>query len=221
MERFIRVVIADDHLMVRKGLRLMLEEADAHIELVGDATDGLSAIALVEQLQPDVVIMDIRMPGMDGITALKHIHTTWPHVAVLLLTTYDEDDLMFQGLQAGACGYLLKDTPLETLLNAIHTAARGDVLVQPEVMSRVLAQRAFTTSANSPIATELYGPVELTKREREVLTGVARGERSKEIALRLGITERTVRAYLTSIYTKLNVDSRASAVAVAISHGLL
>ena len=171
---------------------------------------------------------------MDGIQALKHIHTTWPSIAVLLLTTYDEDDLMFQGLQAGACGYLLKDTPLETLLNAIHTAARGDVLVQPDVMARVLAQRASTTSStapsthttptsstNSPVSTELYVPVELTKREREVLTGVARGERSKEIALRLGITERTVRAYLTNIYTKLNVDSRSSAVAVAFTLGLL
>lgn len=231
MGQTIRVVIVDDHLMVRKGLRLMLEEAGEGIELVGDAADGLSAIALVEQLQPDVVIMDIRMPGMDGIQALKHIHTSWPSVAVLLLTTYDEDELMLQGLQAGASGYLLKDTPLETLLNAIRVAARGEVLVQPDVMARILAQRTSTTSSelstppvtptNVPTATGLYGPVELTKREREVLTGVAQGERSKEIALRLGITERTVRAYLTSIYTKLNVDSRSSAVAVAFSLGIL
>ena len=228
MERTIRVVIVDDHLMVRKGLRLMLEEAGEGIELVGDAADGMSAIALVEQLQPDVVIMDIRMPGMDGIQALKHIHTAWPSIAVLLLTTYDEDELMLQGLQAGANGYLLKDTPLETLLNAIRVAARGEVLMQPDVMARILAQRTSTnssttsiTSTSVSIATGLYAPVELTKREREVLTGVAQGERSKEIALRLGITERTVRAYLTSIYTKLNVDSRSSAVAVAFSLGLL
>lgn len=228
MERTIRVVIVDDHLMVRKGLRLMLEEADENIELVGDATDGLSAIALIKQLQPNVVIMDIRMPGMDGILALKHIHSAWPDIAVLLLTTYDEDELMLQGLQAGASGYLLKDTPLETLLNAIRTAARGEMLVQPEVMARILAHRISATSStpsafptHSRISTEVYGSVELTKREREVLTGVARGERSKEIALRLGITERTVRAYLTSIYTKLNVDSRSSAVAVAFSLGLL
>ena len=228
MERTIRVVIVDDHLMVRTGLRLMLEEAGEGIELVGDAADGMSAIALVEQLQPDVVIMDIRMPGMDGILALKHIHTVWPYVAVLLLTTYDEDELMLQGLQAGASGYLLKDTPLETLLNAIRTAARGEMLMQPDVMARILAQRTSATPSimsitptSVPIATGLYGPVELTKREREVLTGVARGERSKEIAIRLGITERTVRAYLTSIYTKLNVDSRSSAVAVAFSLGIL
>ena len=213
MAQPIRVVIADDHLMVRKGLRLMLEEAGEGIELLGDATDGTAAVALVEQLQPDVVIMDIRMPGMDGITALKRIHAKWPHIAVLLLTTYDEDDLMLQGLQAGACGYMLKDVPLETLLSAIRTAARGEMLIQPEIMSRLLAH-----TASSP---DLSGPMELTKREREVLTGVARGERSKEIALRLGITERTVRAYLTNIYTKLNVDSRSSAVAVAVARGLL
>jgi len=218
MPQPIRVVIADDHLMVRKGLRLMLEEAGEDIELIGDAADGTAAVALVEQLQPDVVVMDIRMPGMDGIAALKRIHTTWPHIAVLLLTTYNEDELMLQGLQAGACGYMLKDIPLETLLSAVRTAARGDMLIQPEIMARLLA---YTTAASSPSSPHLSGSMELTKREREVLKGVAQGERSKEIALRLGITERTVRAYLTNIYTKLNVDSRSSAVAVAVARGLL
>ncbi len=221
MSQPIRVVIADDHLMVRKGLRLMLEEAGEDIELLGDAADGTTAIALVEQLQPDVVVMDIRMPGMDGIAALKHIHTTWPHIAVLLLTTYDEDELMLQGLQAGACGYMLKDMPLETLLSAIRAAARGEMLIQPEIMARLLAHTTSESSPSSPSSPHLSGPLELTKREREVLTGVARGERSKEIALRLGITERTVRAYLTNIYTKLDVDSRSSAVAVAVARGLL
>ncbi len=222
MPQPIRVVIADDHLMVRKGLRLMLEEAGGDIELLGDAADGATAVVLVEQLQPDVVVMDIRMPEMDGIAALKRIHATWSHIAVLLLTTYDEDDLILQGLQAGACGYMLKDTPLEKLLDAIRTAARGDVLIQPEIMARLLSYTSSASRAtSSPSSPALSGPMELTKREREVLTGVAQGERSKEIALRLGITERTVRAYLTNIYTKLNVDSRSSAVAVAVTHGLL
>ncbi len=222
MGRRIRVIIADDHLMVRKGLRLMLHEAVEEIELVGDAVDGAEAVALVGKLQPDVILMDIRMPGMDGIAALKKIHTTWPKVAVLLLTTYDEDELMMRGLQAGASGYLLKDTPLETLLNAIHTAARGDMLFRPEMLARLLSpshHREYGTVSTSSNA--ISRSVELTKREREVLTGVARGERSKEIAARLGITERTVRAYLTNIYTKLDVDSRASAVAVAMECGLL
>jgi NarL family two-component system response regulator YdfI len=216
MMKRIRVVIADDHLMVRKGLRLMLEEEGEDIELVGDAADGVAAIALVEHLQPDVVVMDIRMPEMDGIAALKRIRTTWPHVAVLLLTTYNEDELIIRGLQAGACGYFLKETPLETLLNAIRTAARGEVLIQPEIMARLLAH----TTSDSQYDHVLSG-MELSKREREVLAGVAQGERSKEIAARLGITERTVRAYLTNIYTKLNVDSRSSAVAVAVARGLL
>ena len=218
MSQPIRVVIADDHLMVRKGLRLMLEETGEDIKLIGDAADGAAAVALVEQLQPDVVVMDIRMPEMDGIVALKRIHTTWPHIAVLLLTTYDEDELMLQGLQAGACGYMLKDTPLETLLNAVRAAARGDMLIQPEIMARLLTHTTSTSYTTYP---HLSDTLELTKREREVLTGVAHGERSKEIALRLGITERTVRAYLTNIYTKLNVDSRSSAVAVAVARGLL
>lgn len=218
----IRVVIADDHLMVRKGLRLMLEEEGEDVELVGDAADGATAVTLVGQLQPDVVVMDIRMPGMDGIVALQRIHAAWPHVAVLLLTTYNDDELLIQGLQAGACGYFLKDTPLATLLNAIRSAARGEVLIQPEIMARLLSHTTIashTTSSSSSAHT--LSSMELSKREREVLAGVACGERSKEIAARLGITERTVRAYLTNIYTKLNVDSRSSAVAVAIARGLL
>ncbi len=217
----IRVLVVDDHLMVRKGLRLMLEEASEEIELVGDASDGHVAVALVEQRQPDVVLMDIRMPGLDGIAALKRIRTTWPQVAVIILTTYDEDDLLIRGLRAGACGYLLKDTSLDTLLHVIHTAASGEMVLQPDIMARVLSHTTLTepTSTHAAHESATYG--ELSKREREVLAGVARGERSKEIAARLGITERTVRAYLTNIYIKLNVDSRSSAVAVAVERGLL
>jgi NarL family two-component system response regulator YdfI len=223
MPQHIRVLIADDHLMVRKGLSLMLEEkGDEGIELVGDAADGAAAVAMVEQLQPDVVVMDIRMPSLGGIAALKRIRRAWPHIAVLLLTTYNEDELIIQGLQAGAYGYLLKDITSDTLLSAIRTAARGEMLVQPEVMARILAYKASaSTSTSTPLSQYHPEYMELTRREKQVLIGVARGERSKEIGARLGITERTVRAYLTSIYTKLNVDSRASAVAVAVEHGIL
>lgn len=228
MSQPIRVIIADDHLMIRKGIRLMIEEERGEeIALVGDAADGVAAVAMVEQLQPDVVIMDIRMPGMDGLTALKRIRTAWPRIAVLLLTTYDEDELLFQGLQAGASGYFLKDTPVETLLNAIRAAARGEILIQPAMMARLVSHTTLaphatsTTVAQHPQDSYISGPMTLTRREKEVLAGVARGERSKEIAARLGITERTVRAYLTNIYTKLNVDSRAAAVAVALESGLL
>ena len=220
-ERTIRVVIVDDHVMVRKGLRLMLEEAGGNIALVGDASDGRTAVTLVEQLQPDVVLMDVRMPALDGIAALKRIRAAWPHIAVIILTTYDEDDVILRSMRAGACGYLLKDTPLETLLYAIRTAARGEMLVQPSVMARLLTHLPDKTAREERVTSPSYGYGTLTKREREVLAGLARGERSKEVAAHLGITERTVRAYLTSIYNKLNVDSRTAAIAVAVEHGLL
>ena len=218
MSETIRVLIVDDHLVVREGLRLILETSE-EIELVGDAADGASAVRLVSEVQPDVVLMDLRMPGMDGIEAIERIRAEWPHIAVVILTTYNEDDLMIRGLRAGACGYLLKDTNRETLFNAIRTAARGETLLQPEMMTRLLSHTVSNESRFLP--TSSRGGLELTEREREVLTRVAHGERSKEIAARLGITERTVKAHLASIYTKLDVDSRASAVAVAIERGIL
>src|SRR5882724_7402384 len=137
MSNRIRVVIADDHPVVRTGLRLMLGMREI-FELVGEAVDGASAVRLVGELQPDVVLMDLRMPGMDGIAALSHIHREWPQVAALILTTYNEDELMIRGLRAGARGYLLKDADVELLLQAIERAARGEMLVQSEVMERIL-----------------------------------------------------------------------------------
>jgi NarL family two-component system response regulator YdfI len=214
----IRVVIADDHPIVREGLRMILEKAE-DCELVGEATDGAKAIQLVDEVQPDVVLMDLRMPGMDGLEALRRIRQAWPQRAVLILTNYNEDDLMIRGLRAGAHGYLLKDTDLESLLQAIRTAARGETVVQPEIMERVLSLAAQAFSP--PRSAQRQKNQDLTEREREILARVARGERSKEIAAHLGLTERTIGAYLTTIYTKLGVDSRASAVAVAIGRGLL
>jgi NarL family two-component system response regulator YdfI len=210
----IRVLIADDHPIVRTGLRLMLN-LHATFELVGEAVDGASAVRLTGELCPHVVLMDLRMPGMDGISALEHIRQEWPQVAVIILTTYNEDELVIRGLRAGAKGYLLKDAEVEVLLQAIERVARGETLIQPEVMERILlhAERAVSTPSPQQPA--------LTQRELDVLAGVARGERTKEIARRLGVSERTAWAYLTSIYNKLGVDSRASAVALAMERGLL
>ncbi len=219
-DKGIRVVIADDHLIVREGLRLILE-TDPEIELVGDAPDGASAVRLAGEAQPDVVLMDLRMPGLDGIQAIEQIHAQWPQIALVILTTYNEDALMLRGLQAGACGYLLKDTSRETLLDAIRTAARGETLLQPEVLARLLAQTSTGRMTSVSPARNVAGEITLTEREQEVLQGIARGERSKEIAAHLGITERTVKSYLSSIYTKLEVDSRAAAVAKALGRGLL
>jgi two-component system, NarL family, response regulator YdfI len=139
--KIIRVVVVDDHLVVREGLRLILDKAGKGkgIALVGDATDGATALQLIEEVQPDVVLMDLRMPGMDGLEAIERIRTIWPQIAVVILTTYNEDDLMLRGLRAGACGYLLKDVSRETLFETIYAAARGELLVQPQIMARILS----------------------------------------------------------------------------------
>jgi NarL family two-component system response regulator YdfI len=212
----IKILIADDHLIIRQGLRLILE-TENDFELIGEASDGNEAVSLCKKLKPDVVLMDLRMPNMDGLSAIEKLRAEQPHIAVVILTTFNEDDLMLRGLQAGARGYLLKDTDRNTLFDTIRAAARGETLLKPEFMARVLAQA--NVSSTTEIKTNDL--VNLTEREQEVLAAVARGERSKEIAFQLGISERTVKAHLASIYNKLGVDSRAAAIAVAAQKGLL
>jgi NarL family two-component system response regulator YdfI len=211
----IKILIADDHLIIRQGLRLIIETED-DFALVGEASDGAEALRLCKQLDPDVVLMDLRMPNMDGLTAIEKLRVEQPGISVVILTTFNEDELMFRGLQAGASGYLLKDTDRSTLFDTIRAAARGETLLKPEIMARLLAR---TDQPGTP--SRLVEPVSLTDREFEVLNSVARGERSKEIAVQLGISERTVKAHLASIYSKLGVDSRAAAIAVAAQRGLL
>jgi NarL family two-component system response regulator YdfI len=211
----IKILIADDHLIIRQGLRLILETED-DFALVGEASDGAEALRLCKQLDPDVVLMDLRMPNMDGLTAIERLRIEQPGIAIVILTTFNEDELMFRGLQAGARGYLLKDTDRATLFDTIRAAARGETLLKPEIMSRILALTNHPMSI--PQSNE---PVNLTDREIEVLRSVARGDRSKEIAIQLRISERTVKAHLASIYSKLGVDSRAAAIAVAAQMGLL
>ncbi len=209
-----RILIADDHLIVREGLRLILE-TESGFELIGEACDGAEAVELAAELQPDVILMDLRMPRVDGLTAIERLHTEQPQIAIGILTTFNEDDLMRQGLQAGARGYLLKDTDRATLFNTIRAAARGETLLQPKVVEKLLSSPQPQKKSPSPkIQTDL------TEREIEVLAGVARGQPSKEIAYQLGITERTVNAHLTSIYNNLGVDSRAAAVAAAMKRGI-
>ena len=209
----VRILIADDHLIIRQGIRLILETGE-DFELVGEAADGAEALRLCRELHPDVVLMDLRMPGMDGITAIEHLRAEMPEIGVVILTTFNEDDLMRRGLRAGAKGYLLKDTSRERLFHAIQAAARGETLLAPEMLLKLL------NGAENPPPTE-GGMLKLSEREMEVLAAVARGERSKEIAFNLGISERTVKAHLASIYNKLGVDSRAAAIAIAAQRGLL
>ena len=215
----IRILIADDHLVVREGLQLILSMED-DMAVVGEAADGETAVRLAGELQPDVVLMDLRMPGMGGMEAIDRILAEWPDMGIVILTTYNEDDLMLRGLQAGARGFLLKDTGRQTLFHTIRAAARGETLMQPEILLRVLAH---TRAGNQTSAPALLPRQDggLTEREMEVLTAVARGDRNKEIALALGVTERTVKAHLTNVYDKLGVDSRAGAVSTAIQRGIL
>ncbi len=223
----IGILIADDHRIVREGLRLILESRE-EFTLLGEAADGAEAVRLAAELNPDVILMDLRMPGMDGITAIENIRARDPQAAIVILTTYNEDDLMVRGLRAGARGFLLKDTDRETLFRAIRSAARGETLLQPEVISKILARTTDVpadpaATARTPANSRGRGDAEavLSDREIEVLAEVAEGRRSKEIAVTLGITERTVKAHLASIYNKLGVDSRAAAIAIAAQKGWL
>ncbi len=214
MTERIRILITDDHSIVREGLRLILDTVE-EFEVIGEAANGVEAVSMANELQPDVILMDLRMPKMDGLTAIQRLQIDQPEIGVIILTTYDEDDMMIKGLQAGARGYLLKDTRRATLFNTIQAAARGETLLSPEIMARVLAQPAETKPAKDTPG------ISLTKREDEVLHKVADGLTSKEIAYQLGITERTVKAHLTSIYNKLGVDSRAAAITEMVKRGWL
>lgn len=217
----LRVLVVDDHLVVREGLRLILDSGEG-FEVVGEAADGAAAVREFKALRPDVVLMDLRMPGVDGLEAIERIRAEDAGAAIVVLTTFNEAELVQRALRAGARGYLLKDAPRDALLEAVRAAAKGDVLLRPEVMAQALGLGAAPRTA-SPAAASSSGstPAGLTEREAEVLRAVARGERNKEIAERLGISERTVKAHLTSVFNKLGVDTRAAAVSAALRHGLI
>lgn len=207
----IRVLIADDHLVVREGLRAILEAAP-DLALVGEAADGAEAVQLAAELSPDVVLMDLRMPNVDGIEAIRQIKARHPDVQIVILTTYDDDAYIVRGLRAGARGYLLKDTGRQVLFQAIRAAARGESLLPPAVVEKVVAR----LTEPPPVEAE-----RLSARELEVLGLLAEGATNKEVAVRLHIAERTVKAHVTSIFNKLGVNSRAEAVAVALRSGIL
>jgi NarL family two-component system response regulator YdfI len=218
----IRVLIADDHEIVREGLRLILASEDG-IEVIAEAEDGERAVALTTELAPDVVLMDVRMPKLGGIEAVRRIRRDAPAVEVVILTMFDEDDVMLDGLQSGARGYLMKDTDRATLVNTIRAAARGEALMGSESFDKLVAKatrRAGSFSSPRSGAPERPRST-LTHRELQVLEAVTDGEKTRQVAQRFGISERTVKAHLASIYAKLDVDSRAAAVAKAIRRGLV
>lgn len=207
------ILIVDDHLLVREGLKLLIETHPSY-QICGEAENGQQALELAEKLQPDLILMDINMPVMDGIEALRQLMKREREIPVVILTTYNEDDYMRQGLALGAKGYLLKDASREVLFHTLSSALRGEVLLQPEVAAKVLA-----APHHSKPSTAVGEAPPLSDKELLVLQAAARGYRSKEIAFDLGIAERTVKAHLTNIYSKLGVDARPQAVAVAIERG--
>ncbi|HWD79241.1 MAG TPA: response regulator transcription factor [Kribbella sp.] len=207
----IRVLVVDDHPVVRSGLSGMLSVTE-DITVVGEAGDGLEALALVDSTSPDVVLMDLRMPRMDGVAATGAIVASHPSTRVLVLTTYDTDTDILHAVEAGAAGYLLKDTPHADLLNGIRAAARGETVLAPPVAARLMSR------LRTPAAPAAAQP---SPRELEVLAAVARGLSNAEIGRELFIGEATVKTHLQRLFAKLDVDDRTRAVTVAIERGLL
>ncbi|QDY84250.1 response regulator transcription factor [Paenibacillus polymyxa] len=211
-----KILIVDDHWVVREGLKLVLETNDSY-EVIGEAGEGATALKLIEELQPDVILLDLYMPQMSGLETMKALREKQNETPVIILTTYNEDDLMIKGLSLGAKGYLLKDTSRENLFRTIESALRGETLLQPEITARVFA----ATNKKEPKLESRESSLVLTEKERHILKSVAHGFKSKEIAFDMGISERTVKAHLTNIYNKLGVDSRSEAVAVSLERGIL
>jgi len=212
MER-ITVLVVDDHAVVRRGLRGFLESED-DIEVVGEASDGAEALDKVQTLLPDLVLMDLVMPGMDGIAAIREIKETSPSTRVLVLTSFSEDDKVFPSIKAGAMGYLLKDVPPEELGRAIRCVAGGEFLLHPSIATKVIDEFTHGRS-ETPLLTKL------TPRETEVLTLVARGLSNREIGRELSISVKTVKTHVSNILSKLQMMDRTQAAIYAVREGLV
>jgi DNA-binding NarL/FixJ family response regulator len=202
----ITCLIVDDHEVVREGLRLSLSRAP-HIRVIGEAGDGESAVALAERRRPNVVIMDVRMPGMDGLEATKLMTEKVPDTAVLIFTAYSERSLLSRGLESGAKGYILKEAPHQTLVRAIEKVAQGEGYVDPALMPAFIAQQGQTDM--------------LTTREREILQLLADGMSNADVAQRLFISQETVKSHVRHILTKLEADTRTHAVAIALRDAII
>jgi two-component system, NarL family, response regulator LiaR len=209
----IRVVIADDHAVVRQGLRTFLE-LQPEIEVVGEAADGEEAVAAVERLSPDVVLMDLVMPGLTGVEAIERIRERRPAVRVIVLTSFGDDERVFAAVRSGAAGYLLKDVQPQELVTAIRTAHRGEALLHPAVAARLMER--FAADGRQRSSADL-----LTRREHEVLGLIAHGMSNKVIARELGVADRTVKAHVSNILGKLGLTDRTQAALYAVREGLV
>jgi DNA-binding NarL/FixJ family response regulator len=212
----VRVAIADDQALVRSGFRLILE-ARADLEVVGEAEDGLAAVALVEELAPDVILLDIRMPNLDGIEATRQIVASGSDTRILVLTTFDLDEYVYEAVRAGASGFLLKDVRPAELVDAIRVVANGNALLAPTALERLLARFSVTeTARDGTAATDL-----LTDREAEILRLIASGLSNAEIAASLVVSETTVKTHVSNLLRKLGVRDRVQAVIAAYDAGVV
>ena len=210
----IRVLIVDDHAVVREGLRTFLELQDG-IEVIGEAADGAQAIELAAELEPDVILMDLVMPRLDGVGAMREIRRLVPHTRVIVLTSYLDDDRLLPAIEAGADGYLLKDVEPADLARAIRTAQAGEAMIAPTVAGRLLR------SLSQPRAPAAGDGERLTPREHEVLALIAAGRSNKRIAFELGIAEKTVKTHVGHVLAKLGVSDRTQAALLAVHRGLV
>jgi len=214
----IRILLVDDQRLMREGLRILLE-LEPGLEIAGEATNGQEALDLYAEIEPDVVLMDVRMPGMDGVEATWRLRERWPSALVIILTTFDDDEYVFEGLRAGARGYLLKDVSGHDLADAVRTVAAGGALIEPSVARRVVAEFARMAP---PVRQPDEGLAEpLSDREREILQLVAQGFTNREIADRLSLAQGTVKNYVTTILQKLGARDRTQAALRARELGLL
>ena len=209
-----KLIICDDQAIIRDGLEMLLK-LEPDIDVVGIAEDGAAAVEMVVQKMPDLVLMDLKMPIMNGVEATRQIRTKCPEIKVLVLTTYDDDEWVFDAIQAGASGYLLKDTPRDEVLKAIRGTVAGKTFVDPAVAGKVLSQASSHQTQPATLITS-----KLTEREIEVLRLLAKGLSNADISNRLCLSEGTVRNHVSSILAKLNVSDRTQAAVIAIQHGL-
>ena len=214
----IRVLLVDDQALFRGGLRALLS-TQPEIEIAGEAANGDEALQRVKTLKPEVVLMDLRMPVLSGVAATSRIRAAAPDCAVIVLTTFDDEEEVFEALRAGAVGYLLKDVPLDRLVEAIRAAARGESFLQPSIAAKVVAEFTRLSQARPPALDNLLEP--LSNREREVLRQLASGKSNKEIASALDIAEGTVKNHMTNVLGKLGVLDRTQAALKARELGLI
>jgi DNA-binding NarL/FixJ family response regulator len=209
----INILIADDHPVVREGLSSMLSR-EPNFCVIGEAKDGKEAIEMALKLHPDILLIDLRMPGVDGVEAMKTIRATDSNIKFVILTTYNNDEYIFQGIEAGAQAYLLKDAPREELFNSIKAVYRGESIIQSSIAGKVLDHLRT-------LSRQVQGPSFFSSREQDVLKQMAKGIPIKEIAINLAISESTVKTHIQNIFVKLGVNNRMAAVSEAIKRGYL